>query len=137
MVLLVETVDRSAVDAEQRRLPVGLVEPVEIDQEAHDAVAEAMAHRLEPRMHDVAEKERGAAGAQLAVIDGHRIALRKRPDRRIAGNARSDDRDVHVCNCPCLVLGKLRCVAAQVSVEHRRPSAVLLRVWPQYHMKSW
>ena len=59
MIGLVETVERRAVDAEQRRLPVGLIEPVEIDQQAHDAIAEAMAHRLQPRMHHLAEIKRG------------------------------------------------------------------------------
>jgi hypothetical protein len=32
MIGLVEAVERRAVDAEQRGLPVGLIEPVEIDQ---------------------------------------------------------------------------------------------------------
>ena len=72
MIGLVETVERRAVDAEQRRLPVGLVEPVEIDQQAHDAVAEAMGDRLQPRMHHLAEIERGGSlvlGSALAIAD--------------------------------------------------------------------
>src|SRR5580692_615486 len=56
---LVKTVERRPVDAEQPALPVRGVEPVEVDQEAHDAVAEAMADWLEPRMHHLAEIKRG------------------------------------------------------------------------------
>jgi hypothetical protein len=37
-----------------------------------------------------------ASGAQLAVIDPDRIALRKCPGRGIAGNSRSDNRDAHL-----------------------------------------
>jgi hypothetical protein len=36
-------------------LPVRRIEPVEIDQQAHDAIAKAMPHRLEARMHDIAK----------------------------------------------------------------------------------
>src|SRR5207237_7567993 len=59
VVSFAERVERRPVHAEQRRQPVSLAEPVEIDQQAHDAIAEAMAHRLQPRMHDVAEIKRG------------------------------------------------------------------------------
>ena len=62
MVGLVEAVERRAVDAEQRRLPVRVRQPVEIDQQAHHAIAEAMADRLQPRMHDVADVKRGGVG---------------------------------------------------------------------------
>jgi hypothetical protein len=40
---LVEAVERGTVYAEQRRLPVRGVEPVEVDQQAHHAIIEAMA----------------------------------------------------------------------------------------------
>jgi len=46
MIGLPETVQRRAIDAEQRRLPVCGPEPVQIDQQAHDPIAEAMAHGL-------------------------------------------------------------------------------------------
>ena len=72
MVGLVEAVERRAVDAEQRRLPVRVRQPVEIDQEAHHAIAEAMAHRLQPRMHDLADvkrrRRRRQAVSVLAVL---------------------------------------------------------------------
>ena len=62
---LVETVERRPVDAEQRRLPVRLRQPVEIDQKAHHAIAEAMAHRFQPRMHHLADvkRRRGVGGS--------------------------------------------------------------------------
>jgi hypothetical protein len=63
MVGLVETVERRAVGAEQRRLPVRVRQPVEIDQEAHHAIAEAMTHRLEPRMDDAADVKHRGVGA--------------------------------------------------------------------------
>jgi hypothetical protein len=42
-----------AVDRKQRRKPVGLVEPIEVDQQRIDLVAEAVAHRLHPLMHHI------------------------------------------------------------------------------------
>jgi hypothetical protein len=62
---LVETVERGPVYAEQRRLPVRGVEPVEIDQQAHHAIIEAMADRLQARVHHLAKVERG--GSKPAV----------------------------------------------------------------------
>src|SRR5277367_5720446 len=62
MVFLVETIERRSVDAEQARLPIRLTEAVEIDQEAHDAIAEAMTDRLQARMHHLAEVKRGRLG---------------------------------------------------------------------------
>src|SRR6266481_2641107 len=58
MIFLVEAVERRAIDAEQARLPIGLAEAVEIDQEAHDAIAEAMADRLQAGMHHLAKIKR-------------------------------------------------------------------------------
>jgi hypothetical protein len=55
----VETIKSRPVHAEQPRLPVCRIKPVEIDQKAHHAIAEAMADRLQTRMHYVAEIERG------------------------------------------------------------------------------
>src|SRR4051812_12251750 len=63
MVGLVETVERRAVDAKQRRLPVCVRQPVEIDQEGHHAIAEAVTDRLQPRMHDAADVKRGSLGS--------------------------------------------------------------------------
>src|SRR5580704_5972254 len=57
MILFVKAVERAPVDAEQGRLPVRFVEPAEVDQQAHDAIGEAMAHRSEPRMHHVTDIE--------------------------------------------------------------------------------
>src|SRR6185369_13176581 len=68
MVDLVEAVERRAVDAKQRRLPVCVRQPVEIDQEAHHAIAEAMAHRLQPRMHDVTDVKRRGVGAIIRTF---------------------------------------------------------------------
>jgi hypothetical protein len=58
---LVEAVERGPVYAEQRRLPVRGVEPVEIDQQAHHAIIEAMADRLQARVHHLAKVERGGS----------------------------------------------------------------------------
>jgi len=55
---LIETVKGRPVHAEQSGLPVRHIEPVEIDQQAHHAVAEAMALWFEARMHDLAEVKR-------------------------------------------------------------------------------
>jgi hypothetical protein len=55
----VETIQSRPVHAEQPRLPVRRVKPVEIDQKAHHAIAEAMADRLQTRMHHAAKIERG------------------------------------------------------------------------------
>src|SRR5262249_17352489 len=57
MVLLMEAIEASSIDRKQRRHAVGVIEPVEINQQAHDAVAEAMGLRLEARMHHLAEIE--------------------------------------------------------------------------------
>src|SRR5882724_10121604 len=59
MILFVKAIERRAIDAEQRGLPVRGLELVEVDQQAHDAVAEAVADRFEPRMHDLADIKRG------------------------------------------------------------------------------
>ena len=67
MIGFAEAIERRTVDAKQRRLPVRGVEPVEIDQEAHDAIAEAMADRLEPCMHDVAEVQHGCGVGGIAT----------------------------------------------------------------------
>ena len=58
MVGLVEAAGAGAVDAEQARLPVGFIESVEVDEETHDAISEAMAEWLQPRVHDLADIER-------------------------------------------------------------------------------
>src|SRR6185295_19547274 len=71
MVGLVETVERRTVDAEQRRLPIRVRQPVEIDQEAHHAIAEAMAHRLQPRMHDVTDIKRRGVGVIARILCAH------------------------------------------------------------------
>ena len=75
---LVETVERRAVDAEQGRLPVRGVKPVEIDQQAHDAVAEAMPHRLETGMHHLAEIKRGRGVEPIALGYGSGGFIRHR-----------------------------------------------------------
>src|SRR5882672_6162275 len=59
MILFVKAIERRAVDAEQRRSPVRGLELVEVDQQAHDAVTEAVTDRFEPRVHDLADIERG------------------------------------------------------------------------------
>src|SRR4051812_5428016 len=69
-----ETVERRAIHAEQRRLLVGFVQPVKIDQKAHHPIAEAMAHRFEPRMHDFAEVERGGMSGDVVDPLGHRYS---------------------------------------------------------------
>jgi hypothetical protein len=51
-----------AVDRKQRRKPVGLVEPVEIDQQRIDLVAEAVANRLHALMHDITDIKRAMPG---------------------------------------------------------------------------
>src|SRR4029450_4650833 len=71
MVGLVETVERRTVDAEQRRLPIRVRQQVEIDQEAHPPIAEAMAHPLQPRMHDVADVERRGVGVIARIYCAH------------------------------------------------------------------
>src|ERR1700719_2124379 len=58
MIFLVEAIERRVIDAEQARLPIRLAEPLEIDQEAHDAIAEAMADRLQAGMHHLAKVKR-------------------------------------------------------------------------------
>src|SRR5258708_13499500 len=58
----VETIEGGAIDAEQAGLQIRLAEPVEIDQQAHDAIAEAMTHRLEARMHHLAKIKRRRLG---------------------------------------------------------------------------
>src|SRR5476651_137462 len=65
MVFLAETIKRRAIDAEQARLPIRLAEAVEIDQKAHDAIAEAMTDRLQARMHHLAKIERRQLGRWL------------------------------------------------------------------------
>ena len=68
MIGFVEAVEGRPIDAEQRRLPVGRIEPVEIDQQAHHAIVEAMAGRLEARMRDLAEvKHRGGVGRTICL----------------------------------------------------------------------
>src|SRR5882757_2542186 len=59
MILFVKAIERRAIDAEQRGLPVRGLKSVEVDQHAHDAVAESVADRFEPRMHDLADIKRG------------------------------------------------------------------------------
>src|ERR1700738_1987315 len=63
MVFLVEAIERRAIDAEHARLPIRLIEAVEVDQEAHDAIAEAMTHRLQAGMHYLAKIERRRLGS--------------------------------------------------------------------------
>jgi hypothetical protein len=46
MVGFVKTIERRAVDTKQRRQPVRLLEPVEIDQQAHHAIAETVSDRF-------------------------------------------------------------------------------------------
>jgi hypothetical protein len=75
MVVFVEAVERRAVDAEQRRLPIGFIEPVEVDQKAHHAVPEAMRKRLQPRMHHLAEiKRRGGLWTGVVASNAHRYS---------------------------------------------------------------
>src|SRR6202035_1335917 len=64
---LVETIERSPVHAKQGRLTIRGVKPVEIDQQAHHAVAKAMSHRLEAGMHDLAKVKRGGIDLVLAL----------------------------------------------------------------------
>src|ERR1700752_3224856 len=59
----VKTVESCPVGAEQRRHTIGFVKPVEIDQQAHHAVAEAMPHGLQPCMHHFAKVETGCVVA--------------------------------------------------------------------------
>src|ERR1700722_8592939 len=63
---LVETIQRGAVHAEQRRLPIGGREVVEVDQEAHHAIIKAMSCWLQPRMHHLAKVQRG--GLYLVLV---------------------------------------------------------------------
>ena len=112
MIGLVETVERGPVYAEQRRLPVRGVEPVEIDQQAHHAIIEAMADRLQARVHHLAKVERGGskpavtlrlwsfdrawATPRLArVRAADRATVPRRPGGSIAGNACPDNRYAH------------------------------------------
>ena len=67
MIGFVEAVEGRPVDAEQRTLPVRLLEAVEIDQQAHDAIAEAMADRLQACMHHFAEIKRGRGVFGVAI----------------------------------------------------------------------
>ena len=69
MIGFVEAVERAPVDAEQQRLPVGDLEPIEIDQQAHHAIAEAMSDRLEAGMHDLANVKRGCIALDRGRFD--------------------------------------------------------------------
>src|ERR1700722_3893838 len=62
MIGFVEAVECRPVHGKQARLAVSCVETVEIDQQAHDAIAEAMAHRFQARMHHLAKIKRGGVG---------------------------------------------------------------------------
>ena len=69
MINLVKAVKRPSVDAEQGRLPVGHLEAIEIDQQAHHAIAETVSDRFEAGMHDVTDVKRGSIALDLGRPD--------------------------------------------------------------------
>ena len=64
---LVEAVEGRPVHAEQQTLPVRRLEAIQVDQQTHDAIAEAMAHRFQARMHHLAKVKRSRGVLCIAI----------------------------------------------------------------------
>jgi len=58
MITLAKTKQGTSIDSEQGRHRVGLIQAIEIDEEAHDPIGESMPDRFQTGMHDVAAIER-------------------------------------------------------------------------------
>ena len=69
----------SAIDAEQRRLPVSRVQLVEFDPQTHAPVAETMAYWLQPGMHHLANN-RIAHEIFVTLAQAQVPSMQKAPD---------------------------------------------------------